>query len=36
VFALQFTGDSKALVAVTADRQGVERFDLAKLALRPK
>jgi WD40 repeat protein len=36
VFALQFTGDSKALLVVTADRQGVDRLDLAKLAVRPK
>src|SRR5205823_589059 len=35
-FALQFTGNSQTLLAVTADRQGVDRFDLAKLSLRPK
>lgn len=36
VFALQFTSNANDLLAVTADRQGVDRFDLAKLALRPK
>jgi WD40 repeat protein len=36
VFALQFTCNSKALLAVTADRQGVDLLDLAKLAMRPK
>jgi hypothetical protein len=36
VFALQLTGNSNDLLTVTADRQAVDRFDLAKLALRPK
>jgi WD40 repeat protein len=36
VFALQFTGNCNDLLTVTADRQGVDRFDLADLALRPK
>jgi WD40 repeat protein len=36
VFVLQFAGNSNDLLTVTADRQGVDRFVLAKLALRPK
>jgi len=36
VFVLQFAGNSNDLLTVTANRQGVDRFDLAKLALQPK
>lgn len=36
VFALQFDGNNNDLLTVTADGKGVDRFDLAKLALRPK
>jgi WD40 repeat protein len=36
VFVLQFAGPGNDLLTVTADRQGIDRFDLAKLALRPR
>jgi uncharacterized protein with WD repeat len=36
VFALQFSSNSNDLLTVAANRLGVDRFDLARLALRPK